>query len=80
MKDFWIYNVLRLGMLLASFALVTAIWAAVNGGQVSMIGAVIVAFLISGVASYFLLNRQREKVAAALERKAKQRFKRVEED
>ena len=38
--------------------------------QVPMLWAVVIAFVLSGVASYFLLNRQREAFARRVEARA----------
>ncbi len=70
MKDFWIYNALRLSLLISSFAIVLALWAWLDDGQVNIIGVAVIAFLLSGVVSWFLLARQREKVALRLQDRA----------
>lgn len=69
MKDFWIYNLLRLGILIASVGIVIPAWGLVQN-PVPVVPAVIVGFVISGILSYFLLNRQRQKVAVRLENRA----------
>ena len=60
------YNVLRLGLLVAFFALFYLLGA---GGFVLVVGAV----LASGVASYFLLARQREAMVVALKERVQAR-------
>lgn len=62
MKEFWVYNLLRIGLFLISLVTVFAVWA-VLADSVPVLWAVVIAMLISGVASYFLLARQREALA-----------------
>lgn len=62
MKEFWVYTLLRLGLFLGSFAIVFGIWFAITGDVPVWLAAVI-ALVISGVASYALLRRQREAFA-----------------
>jgi mannitol-specific phosphotransferase system IIBC component len=77
-KEFVVYTVLRVLLFAATFGIVIGIWAAVgNGRDVNWLYALIIAFLVSGVASYTLLNGQRARFAAHVEdraSKAAQRF------
>ncbi len=77
-KEFWIYTGLRIGLFLGSLAIVVGIWAAV-AGDVNGIWAVIIAFLISGVGSYFLLNQQREAFAQRVQVRAEKATAKLEE-
>ena len=70
MKEFLIYTLMRILLLLGSFAIVTGIWAFFNDGKVHVFYAVILAFLISGVLSYFVLNRYREAFARRVQARA----------
>lgn len=70
MKEFVVYTALRLLLLVASFGIVAGIWAALNDGQFHLFWTVILAFLLSGVASWFLLSRPREAFAARVEHRA----------
>lgn len=63
MKEFAIYTGLRILLFLGSFALVMGVWALLNDGRVHLFFSVVLAFLISGIASYFLLNGPREAFA-----------------
>ncbi|WP_110207870.1 DUF4229 domain-containing protein [Nocardioides daejeonensis] len=69
MKEFVVYTLLRIGLFAGALAIVVGIWSLV-GDEVPMLWAVVVAFLISGVASLVLLNRQREQFAARVEERA----------
>jgi hypothetical protein len=69
MKEFWIYTGLRLLSLLATFGIVAGIWSLV-AGEVDIFFAVIVAFVISGVLSFFVLDPQRRAFAEKVEARA----------
>jgi protein-S-isoprenylcysteine O-methyltransferase Ste14 len=69
-KEFVVYTVLRIVLFLASFGVVVGVMALVLGGRYHLFWAVVLAFLISGVGSYFLLDRQREAFARRVEDRA----------
>jgi len=54
----------------ASFGVVVGVMALVFDGRYNLFWAVILAFLVSGIASYFILNRQREAFAQRVESRA----------
>ena len=70
MKEFVTYTALRIVLFLASFGVVVGVMALLLDGQVHLFWAVVLAFLISGVASYYVLNRQREAFARRVESRA----------
>ncbi|HSF35986.1 MAG TPA: DUF4229 domain-containing protein [Nocardioides sp.] len=70
MKEFVVYTVMRIALFLASFGVVVGVMALVFDGRYNLFWAVILAFLISGIASYFILNRQREAFARRVEARA----------
>jgi len=69
-KEFVVYTVLRIVLFLASFGVVVGVMALVLDGRYNLFWAVILAFLISGVGSYFILNRQRDAFAQRVETRA----------
>lgn len=69
MKEFWIYTGLRLLSLVATFGIVAGIWSLV-AGEVDIFFAVILAFVISGVLSFFVLDPQRRAFAEKVEARA----------
>jgi len=69
-KEFVVYTALRVVLFLASFGVVVGIMALAFGGRYNLFWAIIVAFLISGIASYYLLDRQREAFARRVETRA----------
>lgn len=69
MKEFWIYTGLRLLSLVATFGIVAGVWSLV-AGEVDIFLAVIVAFVISGILSFFVLDPQRRAFAEKVEARA----------
>ena len=69
MKEFWIYTGLRIALFLASFALVIGVWMMV-ADEANVLWAVVIAFVVSGLGSYFLLNRPREAFARRVDERA----------
>ena len=69
MKEFWVYTLLRLGLFVGSFAIVFGIWFLV-AESVTLLWVIVIAFVISGIASYFLLDRQRAAFASRVEARA----------
>lgn len=78
MKEFAVYTALRLALFAGSFAIVFGVWFAITG-DVPVIWAVVIAFVASGVGSYFLLNVQREAFARRVETRAHAASTRLEE-
>ena len=70
MREFIVYTALRIVLFLASFGVVAGIMALVFDGRLNLFWAVIVAFLVSGIASYYILDRQREAFARRVEARA----------
>lgn len=73
-----IYTVLRVLLFIASLGVVLGVWILV-GDQVPVLWPVVIAFAISGVASYFLLNQQRAAFARRVEERASRAAARFEE-
>ena len=78
MKEFVVYTALRLALFVASLALVSGIWLLV-ADSVPLVWPIVIAFLLSGIASYFLLNRQRAAFARRVEERAARATARFEE-
>lgn len=70
MKEFVVYTAMRVVLFLGSFGVLAGIWGLVSDEGVPLFWVVVLAFLVSGVASYFLLNRQREAFARRVEERA----------
>jgi CHASE1-domain containing sensor protein len=73
-KEFVIYTALRIGLFVASLVVVVGVWMLL-ADTVPILWPLVIALVMSGVASYFLLNRQR----AAFARRVEQRADRMQE-
>lgn len=78
MKEFVVYTVLRILLFVASLAVVAGIWLLVTD-EVPLLWVLILGFALSGIASYFLLNRQRAAFASRVEERARRASARFEE-
>jgi len=82
-KEFVVYTALRLGLFLGCLAIVLGIWWAATGAgaltETQVFVSMVVAFLVSGVASYFLLDRFREQFARKVQARAERAAARFEE-
>jgi hypothetical protein len=71
-KEFVVYTAARLGLFVASYALVAGVYLLVSGGDsLPILWPLLLAAVISSVASVKLLRPQRERFAAAIERRAR---------
>lgn len=77
-KEFVVYTALRIVLFLASLAVVIGVWMLL-ADQVPLTWAVVIAFIVSGVGSYFLLNRQRAAFARRVEERAERATAKFEE-
>jgi hypothetical protein len=68
-KEFLVYTGMRLGLFVTSMVVVVGVWGLL-ADEVPVLWAVVLSFAVSGVASYFLLNRQREAFARKVEERA----------
>ncbi|HET9858579.1 MAG TPA: DUF4229 domain-containing protein [Nocardioidaceae bacterium] len=79
MKEFVIYTVSRLGLFVASYAVVIGIYLLVTGGDsVPLFWPFLLAIVISSVGSVYLLKGQRARFAAVVERRAAAASRRFE--
>jgi hypothetical protein len=79
-KEFVIYTGLRLALLVGCFVVVAGVWSLLDpDDEIPVLGPLLVAVLLSGVASYFLLNRQREAFARRVETRAQRATAKFEE-
>jgi hypothetical protein len=69
-KEFWIYTALRVLMFVASAAVVFGIWLAI-AGHVPIMWVLLIALVISGALSYFLLHGQRSALARHVDERAR---------
>jgi uncharacterized membrane protein len=70
-KEFLVYTGLRVLLFIGMVGLVLGVWSLLDGdGRINVLWPVVIAFALSGVASYFLLNRQRDAFARKVEERA----------
>ena len=83
MKEFVVYTALRLGLFFGCLAIVLGIWWAATGADgvtdTQVLVSMVVAFLASGIASYFLLHPVRERLARKVQDRAERASARFEE-
>jgi len=77
-KEFWIYTLLRIVLFLGSLGIVVGVWRLVDD-EVPVFWAVVIAFVMSGLGSYFLLNRPREALAQRVDQRAQRMTSKLEE-
>jgi uncharacterized membrane protein len=77
-KQFWIYTGLRLVLFVAAAAVVFGIWLAI-AGTAPIMWVLVIALVISGFASYFLLDRQRAALAQHVDERARRATAKFEE-
>jgi Protein of unknown function (DUF4229) len=69
-KEFVVYTGLRVLLFVASFLTISLAWSLFADGRVPALWPLVLAFAVSGVLSYFLLNRQRDAFARRVEARA----------
>ena len=80
MKEFAIYTVARLGLFVASYAVISGIYMLVTGtDSVPLIWPLLLAAIVSAVASLYLLKGPRTRFAARFEQRAATMTRRFEE-
>jgi Protein of unknown function (DUF4229) len=77
-KEFWIYTGLRLLLFAASVVVVGGIWLAVTDSA-NVMWVLIVSLVISGLASFLLLGRQRAALARHVDERARKATEKFEE-
>lgn len=80
MREFIVYTLSRLGLFVVAYAIVAGIYLAATGeSALPMFWPLLVAIIVSSVASVYLLRGQRERFAAVVERRAAAGTRRAEE-
>jgi uncharacterized membrane protein len=77
-KEFWVYTSLRLLLFVASAAVIFGVWLAVSGSA-SIMWVLVIALVVSGLGSYFLLGRQRVALAHHVDERARRATEKFEE-
>jgi ABC-type bacteriocin/lantibiotic exporter with double-glycine peptidase domain len=76
-KEFVVYTALRIGLFVGSLVVVAWVWT-LFADAVPVFWVFVIALVLSGLASYFLLRRQREAFARRVERRAERMQERFE--
>ena len=80
MKEFFVYTLARIGLFVASYALIVGVYLLVTGGdKVPLLWPLLLAAIVSSIASVYLLRQMRERFAAVIDRRAKAASARFEE-
>ena len=77
-KEFWIYTGLRLLLFVGSLGIVVGLWLLV-ADEVPILFALIIALVMSGIGSYFLLSHHREALARRVEGRAERMGAKLDE-
>ncbi|QLQ09522.1 MAG: DUF4229 domain-containing protein [Nocardioidaceae bacterium] len=78
MREFAIYTGLRLALFVAAFAVVFGLWLLI-ADEAALLWPLLIAMLISGVASVYLLRAPRERFAQRIEERAQRAAAKFEE-
>jgi hypothetical protein len=77
-KEFWVYTGLRVALFAASFAVVFSAWLLI-AGEANLLAAIVIAFVVSGIGSYFLLQNQRLALAQHVDARASRAVSKFDE-
>jgi hypothetical protein len=79
-KEFAVYTLARIGLFVASYAVVAGVWMLVSRGDtVPILVPFLLAAALSAVASYYLLQGPRSRFAGRVEQRASNMSRRFEE-
>lgn len=79
MKEFLVYTAARFGIFIAIYAVIAGIYVAVAGTPVPVLWPLLLAAVLSTVASVYLLRGMRERFAATVQDRATRMSHRFEE-
>jgi hypothetical protein len=78
-REFAAYTLARVGLFVASYAVVAGVYVLVTGSrEVPLLWPFVVAIVMSAVASFYLLGGMRDRFAAVVERRAAAASRRFE--
>jgi hypothetical protein len=79
-KDFAIYTLARIGLFVASYAVIAGVWMLASGSSaVPILWPLLLAAVVSAVASFYLLRGPRARFAARVDARAPAAVRRFEE-
>jgi mannitol-specific phosphotransferase system IIBC component len=78
-KEFAVYTLSRLGLFVATYAIIVAVYMLLTGNlQIPILWPFLVAIVISSIASVYLLKGQRARFAQVVEARAQKASERLE--
>jgi predicted Co/Zn/Cd cation transporter (cation efflux family) len=79
-KEFVVYTLARIGLFVASYAVIAGVYLLLTGGDsLPLLWPLLLAAVVSAVSSYYMLRGQRERFAAVIQRRAEAAGRRLEE-
>ncbi len=78
MKEFWVYTLARLALFAVTWVALTGLAALLFGGPYPVI-TLLLAFILSGIGSYFVLSGPRDALARKVEDRASRATAKYEE-
>lgn len=80
MKEFVVYTLSRIALFVASYAVIAGVYLAVTGGDsIPLLWPLLLAAVVSAVASFYLLKGQRDRFAAVVDQRARRASAKFEE-
>ena len=80
MKEFALYTLARLGLFVASYAVIVGIYLLLSGSdRIPLLWPFLLAVVVSAIGSYYLLAGMRDRFAAVVQRRAAAASRRFEE-
>jgi len=79
MKEFLVYTAARLALFAATYGIVVGVYVLVAGTPVPVLWPLLLAAVVSGVTSVYLLRGMRERFAAKVQARASRMSQRFEE-
>ena len=79
MKEFVVYTLARIGLFVGSYALIAGVFLLATGGDsLPLLWPLLLAAVVSAVASYFMLRGMRDRFALVVQRRAESASRRFE--
>lgn len=79
MKEFWVYTLARLALFAVTWGALTGAWVLVSGRAAPVL-TLVISFVVTGFASYYVLRGPREALARKVEARASRAVERFEEN
>ncbi|CAN5445224.1 hypothetical protein BH11ACT8_BH11ACT8_20530 [soil metagenome] len=77
-KEFWVYTLARIALLLVTWGALTGAWILITGKAAPGL-TLVIAFVVTGIGSYYVLRGPREALARKVDARASRAVQRFEE-